>query len=631
MMTTTDDLIDSCDYVTVEAESNPESIQQWLSIVQNGKTAAKNGTRRSDIATEARKHLSYLGWRFAHVRRKNKKRELRYKSPKGRWFYSLATACSSCVDDDGSRRELIVPESESPRNLLVAYIETVPDNNVSKKKKRVKDCETTAFNGTKALDNVDVSRKRKRVNYCETAAFSGTRALLSVDVLRKRKRVNYCETTAFHGTTKALHNVDVLKKRKRVNVCETAAFNGTKELVSVDVLRKRVNYCETTAFSGVALNKEENRFSVVKKVILNVGVSKKRNRVNDSETAAFNSNAKGVIRPRFEKSLRKVLQVMEKKNEKCEKESVKFWRKDCGPEKNCDVCCVCHYGGDLLLCDGCPSAFHHTCIGLQNVPEEELWFCPRCCCDICGSMVTSGNSKLMTCEQCQRRFHLKCLKGETCLVSVRGWFCSKQCGRVFSSLQSLLGRRIMVGEEGLVWSLIRAPNDDERYDDEQMAKLDSAVEILHQGFEPSTDPFSGRDLVEELIYRKDADGVGRGFYTVLIERNGKPVTVATVRVDRDVAEIPLVATLFSYRRSGMCRVLMDELEKQMFRMGVRRLVLPAAKDVVSTWSQGFGFKVMESWERLEFVKHGMLDFVGTVMCHKFLRGREVSGESNLTE
>ncbi|KAG5382160.1 hypothetical protein IGI04_033630 [Brassica rapa subsp. trilocularis] len=575
MMTTDDDLNDPCDFVTVEAESNPDSLQQWLSTVENGKA---NGTRRSDISTKAKKHLSSLGWRFAYFPKRNKKRELRYKSPKGKWFYYLATACSSCVheDDDGSRRELIVPESdESPRDLSVAFIETVSGDNVSRRrKKRVKDCETAAFSGNKALI---VSKKRKeRVNVGETAAFSGTKVVLIVDVSKKRKRVSDCETTAFNGVA--------LKEEKN---------HPLSDILNVDVINQQ----------------EKKRMAA----------------------AAFNSKAKGEIRPRFEKSLRKVLQVMEKKNETCEKESVRFWRKDCGPEKNCDVCCVCHFGGELLLCDGCPSAFHHTCIGLHILPEEELWFCPCCCCDICGSMVTLGNSKLMTCEQCQRRFHLKCLKQETCLVSCRGWFCSKQCSRVYSGLQSLLGRKIVVGEEGLVWSLIRAPNDGEHYDDEQMAKLDSAVEILHQGFEPSTDPFSGRDLVEELIYRKDASGVGRGFYTVLVERNNEPVTVAAMRVDKDVAEIPLVATLSSYRRSGMCRVLMDELEKQMSRMGVRRLVLPAAKEVVSTWSQGFGFKVMDSWERLEFVKHGMLDFVGTVMCSKFLREREVSGESSLTE
>ncbi|KAL0706547.1 hypothetical protein Bca4012_072973 [Brassica carinata] len=277
---------------------------------------------------------------------------------------------------------------------------------------------------------------------------------------------------------------------------------------------------------------------------------------------------------------------MEKKNKKCEKEYVRFWRKDCGPEMNYDVCCLYHRDGELLLCDGCPSAFHYTCLGLSSLPKEKLWFCPCCCCDVCGSIETSGNIKLMTCEQCQRRF------------------CSHQCSRVTSALKSLLGCKIAVGDEGdLVWTLMRAPNEDEHYADEQISKLGSAVKILHQG--------SGRDLVEELIFKKDDVGVGRGFYTVMIEKNNEPITWL--------------------QRRGMCRVLMDELEKQMYRRGVCILVLPAAADVMTTWTQRFGFSVMEKWERLELVKHGMLHFAATVMCHKSLMERGHSGESNLTE
>lgn len=33
-----------------------------------------------------------------------------------------------------------------------------------------------------------------------------------------------------------------------------------------------------------------------------------------------------------------------------------------------------------------------------------------------------------------------------------------------------------------------------------------------------------------------------------------------------MAEVPLVATRFQYRRLGMCRILMDELEKVMHRV-----------------------------------------------------------------
>jgi hypothetical protein len=44
---------------------------------------------------------------------------------------------------------------------------------------------------------------------------------------------------------------------------------------------------------------------------------------------------------------------------------------------------------------------------------------------------------------------------------------------------------------------------------------------------------------------------------------------------------------------------------------------------------------MNSSERLELVKHGMLDFVGTIMCHKFLQKERAENdsaeESSLTE
>ncbi|KAJ7976353.1 increased DNA methylation 1-like [Quillaja saponaria] len=53
-----------------------------------------------------------------------------------------------------------------------------------------------------------------------------------------------------------------------------------------------------------------------------------------------------------------------------------------------------------------------------------------------------------------------------------------------------------------------------------------------------------------------------GFYTVLLERDDEIICVATIRVYREkVAEVPLVATRSQYRQQGMCRILMDELEK----------------------------------------------------------------------
>lgn len=32
---------------------------------------------------------------------------------------------------------------------------------------------------------------------------------------------------------------------------------------------------------------------------------------------------------------------------------------------NDDICSVCHQGGSIILCDGCPSSFHTVCLGLE--------------------------------------------------------------------------------------------------------------------------------------------------------------------------------------------------------------------------------------------------------------------------
>lgn len=125
--------------------------------------------------------------------------------------------------------------------------------------------------------------------------------------------------------------------------------------------------------------------------------------------------------------------------------------------------------------------------------------------------------------------------------------------------------------------------------------------------------------------------MGRRLYTVSIERHNKPITVVAMRIGKDVAEIPLLATLTrecNDRRSGMCRVLMDELEKQNVCNG--EFVDWSYRLWQRMWQLGlkFGFSVMESSERLELLRHGLFDFVGTVMC--FLKEREEPGESSPT-
>ncbi|RXH91588.1 hypothetical protein DVH24_020611 [Malus domestica] len=93
---------------------------------------------------------------------------------------------------------------------------------------------------------------------------------------------------------------------------------------------------------------------------------------------------------------------------------------------------------------------------------------------------------------------------------------------------------------------------------ENYSKLNLALSVMHECFEPSQDPYTKIDIVEDIIFNRESDLSRlnfRRFYTMLLERDEEVITVGSLRI-----YIPLVATRFHYRRQGMCRVMMDELE-----------------------------------------------------------------------
>ncbi|KAB1225748.1 hypothetical protein CJ030_MR1G029250 [Morella rubra] len=303
--------------------------------------------------------------------------------------------------------------------------------------------------------------------------------------------------------------------------------------------------------------------------------------------------------------------------------------------ENDNICTVCHYGGELVLCDECPSAFHQGCINLKDVPDGD-WFCPSCCCAICGHMKYRNNSaqpvdgSLHTCNQCEHKYHIGCLRnrGEDRLQTCpeEKWFCCKKCAQILLGLQKILGKPLPVGEDNLTWKLLK-PMTPDTHDVEALSenhsKLNVALEVMHECFEPIKESRTQRDLVEDVIFTRGSELKRlnfRGFYTVLLERDDEIIAVATVRIHGEkVAEIPLIATRVRYRRRGMCRILMNELEKMLMELEVKRLVLPAIPSVLNTWTTSFGFTKMTDFERVQFLDFTFLDFPDTVMCQKLLR------------
>lgn len=152
------------------------------------------------------------------------------------------------------------------------------------------------------------------------------------------------------------------------------------------------------------------------------------------------------------------------------------------------------------------------------------------------------------------------------------------------------------------------------------SKLSVALGVMHECFEPIIDVLSRRDIVADVIFSRSSDHNRlnfRGFYTVILERNDEVISVATIRIfGQRVAEVPLIATRSQFRRQGMCRILMNELENMLTQFGVERIILPAAHEVVDTWTNSFGFATMTNADKSQFRDFTFLDFQDSTVCHK---------------
>ncbi|XP_059296289.1 uncharacterized protein LOC132049482 isoform X1 [Lycium ferocissimum] len=172
-----------------------------------------------------------------------------------------------------------------------------------------------------------------------------------------------------------------------------------------------------------------------------------------------------------------------------------------------NLCIICADGGRLVLCDGCPRAFHKECASLSTIPRGK-WYCKYCesllqkekfaehnanalaagrvsgidpieqitkrcirivksaeeaefiACVLCRAYDFSksgfGPRTVILCDQCEKEYHVGCLK-KSKIADLKElpkgkWFCSMNCKSIYSALQNLLNS----GEERLPDSCLDA-------------------------------------------------------------------------------------------------------------------------------------------------------------------------------
>ncbi|KAL2323170.1 hypothetical protein Fmac_027549 [Flemingia macrophylla] len=173
-----------------------------------------------------------------------------------------------------------------------------------------------------------------------------------------------------------------------------------------------------------------------------------------------------------------------------------FLSKDhkCTTKQNDYVCAVCWDGGNLLLCDGCPRAFHKECASVSSIPRGE-WYCQICqhmllrekpvsynadavaagriegvdpieqiakrCirivkdigaeiggCVLCRGSDFSrsgfGPRTIIICDQCEKEYHVGCLRDHKMAylkeLPEGDWLCCNDCTKIHATLENLLVR-----------------------------------------------------------------------------------------------------------------------------------------------------------------------------------------------
>eukprot|EP01018_Ginkgo_biloba_P023275 Gb_06644 [translate_table: standard] len=312
-------------------------------------------------------------------------------------------------------------------------------------------------------------------------------------------------------------------------------------------------------------------------------------------------------------------------------------------DQNDDTCGLCGDGGDLICCDKCPSTFHLDCLELKSLPEGN-WYCMDCTCGICGTVGHHGEkgsnktTAVVFCEQCEHEYHKNCLHGRGIQggssIQMNASFCGRACAKVSAGLRRLLGISNPL-DGGFSWTLLRRFDDDQQTSSQGLAlmaecnaKLAVALAVMDECFVPMVDARTNIDMISHVVYNCGSNFNRlnyRGFYTVVLERDDEFISVASIRIHGSrVAEMPLVGTRHQYRRQGMCRRLVNAIEKMLLSLQVEKLMLPAIPDLLQTWTVAFGFKPLKESHKREIRNMNLMVFPGTDLLQKQIYKRKLS-------
>jgi len=180
----------------------------------------------------------------------------------------------------------------------------------------------------------------------------------------------------------------------------------------------------------------------------------------DNSAPAAQEDASGapVVR---KKAKTKIGNKFKKKNKL--KKTKNFPEGEDGEHEHQDYCEVCQQGGEIILCDTCPRAYHLVCLEPElDEPPEGKWSCPHCEADGGAAeeedddehqefcRVCKDGGELLCCDSCPSAYHTFCLNPPLDTIPDGDWRCPR------CSCPPLTGK----AEKIITWRWAVRPSDD---------------------------------------------------------------------------------------------------------------------------------------------------------------------------
>ncbi|XP_010521715.1 PREDICTED: uncharacterized protein LOC104800570 isoform X2 [Tarenaya hassleriana] len=252
---------------------------------------------------------------------------------------------------------------------------------------------------------------------------------------------------------------------------------------------------------------------------------------------------------------------------------------------------------------------------------------------------------VIICDQCEKEFHVGCLK-EHKIADLKElpegrWFCCCDCERIHTSLQNLIIHGDEMPDNNFLNFIRkkRKPSEEDCSDDstdldikwrvlsgrlaasdyDMKTLLARAVSIFHERFDPISESGTRGDLIPAMVYGRQAKGQDfSGMFCIMLTVNQVIVSVGVFRIfGSELAELPLVATSSDCQGQGYFQCMFGCIQRLMGLLKVKHLVLPAADEAKSIWTDKFGFTKMTPEEVNEYRKDfQVMVFEGTSMLRK---------------